>query len=497
MAGEDPEAFLRAMVAPLGAARRGGSLPGVPFSREAVASTFVMLGLLPEARAEEILAECRPELEAKGFRLGVLTGELSVRPGAHGYQDALAASRDELTGIPLAVTAGPVPIAFGDTELSLIWVTLTPGGVKLHVDAITRDDARPPQRPYHVLPGQRQFAGEIGSGLSVTDDLRQTYRLRPGGWRGSQAGPGRRRWSGTMLAEPQPAGSATGGAVRWLEFAAAGTQPVRVVMPAPVPAETGQAEPPWPTPAEGYLANLAQVTSMSIGSDGTTVELDAGQITAAVADALLWVGALPPDSSVLTDQTGSPDWQEELVHRWGRQAWQREHDGEPARAGLAVRLPLRRATAVIESITAHDELVSIQLYGHPWVSGEYWPMIAPCFEVRAVDDAGREYRGMRGSGGGSPEASFGFWFWPPVPATAKRIRVIVSTLWEAAWAEVDIPGRLGLGVAVGVGAGYGQEGVVGFGVADADPGAVAGERADGDALVEAGGGEVQGVLAQL
>jgi hypothetical protein len=50
---------------------------------------------------------------------------------------------------------------------------------------------------------------------------------------------------------------------------------------------------------------------------------------------------------------------------------------------------------------------------------------------------------MRGSGGGLPEASFGFWFWPPVPAAARRIRVIVSTLREAAWAEVGIPGRSG------------------------------------------------------
>jgi hypothetical protein len=327
MAREDPEAFLRAMVAPLRRARRGGSLSGVPFSREAVANAFVMLGLLPEARAEQILAEYRPELEAKGFRLGVLTGELSVRPGAHGYQDALAASQDDLTGIPLAVAAGPVPIAFGDTDLSLIWATLTPGGVMLRLDAITRDDARPPQRPYQVLPGQRQLSGEIGSGLSVTDDLGREYRLRPGGWQGAPAGPGRRRWSGRMLAEPQPAGSATGGAVRWLEFASAGSKPVRVVMPPPVPAETGQAEPPWPTPAECYLAVLASVTSISIGTDGATVELDTEQITAAVADALLWVGALPPGSALLTDQTGSRGWQEELIHRWGRQAWQRERDG--------------------------------------------------------------------------------------------------------------------------------------------------------------------------
>jgi hypothetical protein len=35
-----------------------------------------------------------------------------------------------------------------------------------------------------------------------------------------------------------------------------------------------------------------------------------------------------------------------------------------------------------------------------------------------------------------------FLFWPPAPPQAKQLRVIVSTLWEAAWALVDIPGRL-------------------------------------------------------
>jgi hypothetical protein len=29
---------------------------------------------------------------------------------------------------------------------------------------------------------------------------------------------------------------------------------------------------------------------------------------------------------------------------------------------------LRQATSVIESITAHEDLVSVQLYGHPWVT---------------------------------------------------------------------------------------------------------------------------------
>ena len=447
MVREDPEALLRAMVAPLSMARRGEPLPGVPFSREAVANAFVMLGLLPEARAEEILAGYRPELEAKGFRLGVLTGELGVRPGAHGYQDALAASRDELTGIPLAVAVGPVPIAFGDTDLVLTWATLTPGGVKLSLRAVIPDPGRPARPPIRELPGQR-FAEEIRSGLSVTDDLGRTYRLGPVNWGDSPGEPGRRRWRGEVLAEPQAAGTATGGAatggsVRWLEFAVAKSRPVRVAVPEPARVETGPAEPPWPTPAEGYLAELASVTSVSIATGEASVELDTAKIVAAVADALLWTGALPPDSALLSGRPAPPGWQEELAELWGRQALRRARDGEPARTGLALGLPLRRATAVIESIAAHGELVSIELYGHPWVTGEYWPMIVPSFQVRATDDTGAEHRGMPGSGGGTPEGSREFWFWPPVPPAARRIRMTVSTLWEAAWAELDIPGRPG------------------------------------------------------
>jgi len=106
-----------------------------------------------------------------------------------------------------------------------------------------------------------------------------------------------------------------------------------------------------------------------------------------------------------------------------------------------VRLPLEHATAVIESVSAEGELVSIQLYGHPWVAGEYWPMITPCFQVRATDDAGDEHEGMLSGRQGFPgnEGSGSFWFWPPVPQDRKSIRVTVSTLWEAAWAEIELP----------------------------------------------------------
>ena len=106
-----------------------------------------------------------------------------------------------------------------------------------------------------------------------------------------------------------------------------------------------------------------------------------------------------------------------------------------------MRLPLEHAIAVIESVSAQGDLVSVRLYGHPWVHGEYWPMIAPCFQVRAIDDAGHEHEGIAGNGRVFPghEGSGSFWFWAPVHPDRKSLRVIVSTLWEAAWAEIELP----------------------------------------------------------
>jgi hypothetical protein len=458
MGREDPEALLRALLAPLSTVRPGESLPGVPFSHEAVANAFVLLGLLPEARADELLAGHRTELEGKGFRFGVLTGELTVRPGAHGYQDAQATSRAELTEIPLAVAAGPVPLPVpgaARTELSLTWARLTPGGARLRFAGTTPADASPPRPdrlPYRMVfsqdRGGQGLSDKIVSGVSVSDDRGRRYRLRPGGWQSGPRGPGQpgRRFEGEVLAEPEPADgpSGPGAAVSWLEFATGSGPAVRVPMAAAAGVPAGAAEPPWPTPAECYLAELSAATRVSIGADGGTVELDVPRIVAVVADALLRVGALPAGSSLLSARpapAAEHGWREELQYRWGGQAYQRAQAAGPDRAGLAVALPLRRATAVIESITALDDFVSIQLYGHPWVFGEYWPMITPCFQVRAVDDTGTGHEGVPGSGGGSPEGSREFWFWPPVAPEAKRIRVIVSTLWEAAWAEVAIPGR--------------------------------------------------------
>jgi hypothetical protein len=67
---QDPEAYLRALTAPLASARAGSPLPVARFRLEAVANAFVMLGLLPAARAEEILgAAQRPVLQAADPRM--------------------------------------------------------------------------------------------------------------------------------------------------------------------------------------------------------------------------------------------------------------------------------------------------------------------------------------------------------------------------------------------------------------------------------------------
>ena len=236
-------------------------------------------------------------------------------------------------------------------------------------------------------------------------------------------------------------------AVQWLEFAAGSGRPVRIEIPSPAAVPACTVEPPWPTPAECYLDQLAPPDhDWSIGSFETgTVELDTAAIVAAVAGALLAVGALPPDSAVLTGITDRvrPDWrlalsdrQQALMEPWAGA-------GQASGADLAVRLPLEQATTVLESITAREDMVSVQLYGHPWIFEEYWPLIAPCFRVTAVDDTGGKHEGGPGNSSGSPahEGSGTFWFWPPVDPQARQLRVTVSTLWEAAWALVDIPGR--------------------------------------------------------
>jgi hypothetical protein len=453
------------MAAPLAWTEEGGPLPVTRFSLEAVANAFVILGLVHAQQAEEILVAQRPVLETAGFRVGLPIGELSVSPGARAFQEVRAAGANSPRGTPLAVAAGPVSCRLRDHDLTITSATLTSEGIWLRYHGAAQESDR-----HGAGAIARQVADEITE-LSITDDTGGTYVVSPDTVSGGAYGQARlRSASGQMLWVPQgeflavPAsseaasdGSGSGGrplAVRWLEFSAGSgqrTPPVRLEIRPPASVPTGTTEPPWPTPAEGYLAELAPFYDWSIGSFETgSVELDAPEIVAAVAAALLAVGALPPGSALLTAaqyrerRPARADWQAGVTHLWASHARERAmRAGRADGAGLAVVLPLQRATAVIENITAQEDLVSVRLYGYPWVLGEAFPMIAPCFRITAVDDTGVEHEGIPDSGSYSPahDSTGSFWFWPPVPTQARHLRVIVSTLWEAAWAQIDIPGR--------------------------------------------------------
>jgi len=415
------------------------------FSLEAVANAFVILGLLPVERAEEILAAQRPVRQAAGFRVGLEIGELSLTRGARAWPRARAAPPGSLGRIPRAIAIGPARWQFGGHGLTIETATLTAEGIWLRY----RGDA---------VEGDREVAGDLLAeitgaiaALSIADDAGGTYRVPAASvgrvMSGRRLASGRTRWipEGEVLAVPSsPEAGARGvRAVRWVEFSSGAGQPVRGGMPSPAVVLTGTTAPPWPTPAECYLAQFAPPSrDWSLGSSETgTVKLDTAAIVAAVTDALLAVGALPPDSALLTDLPDS--MRLSLGRRQRALTDTRDGPEQVSTAGLAVRLPLNRATAVLETITAREDLVSVQLYGHPWVMDESWPMITPCFRVTATDDTGVAYEGEPGSGSWSPasEGRGAFCFWPPVGPQARQLRLTVSTLWEAAWALIDIPGR--------------------------------------------------------
>jgi hypothetical protein len=404
----------------------------------AVANAFVMLGLLPEPRAEAILADHKSALEHEGLgnTWGVTKGELTVRPGAHEYWPSRMAGPGGLREVPLLVAAAGVSCPTSVAEVCFEWVKLTSKGWQLSFRATAPDPGGDPPAP-HVVMGQAM------SEISLTDDAGQSHELRAEGVCWSRLRErGEQEWHGEVLLEPDPARESA-----WLEFtpARAGASG-RVVLAPPVPVPAGTTQAAWPTPAECYLAELATVTSYSISDSVSESEAgpeDTAKIVATVADSLIAVGALPVTSALLREVPGSgPGWRVQLAQRWSRRVHQQAAGFRAAEhRRLVVRLPLEHATAVIESVSAQGELVSIQLYGHPWVMGEYWPMITPCFQVSAIDDAGNEHEGRPGDWQGFPghEGSGNFWFWPPVPQDRKSIRVTVSTLWEAAWADIELP----------------------------------------------------------
>src|SRR5215475_2728156 len=250
----DPEDRLRSLAArALLWARPGRPLFPGSLRLMAVANAFVMLGLLPEPRAEAILADHRSALERKGLgnTWGVAKGELTVRPGAHEYWQSRMAGRGDLREIPLLVAAAGVCCPTSVAEVCFEWVRLTSKGLQLTFRATAPDPGGNPPAP-HVAMGQAM------SEISLTDDAGQSHDLRAEGvgWSRRLDRHGQ-EWHGCVLIAQDPAGQPA-----WVELAPAiaGTSG-RVALPPPAVIPVGASDPPWPTPAECYLAALASVTS--------------------------------------------------------------------------------------------------------------------------------------------------------------------------------------------------------------------------------------------
>ena len=164
---------------------------------------------------------------------------------------------------------------------------------------------------------------------------------------------------------------------------------------------------------------------------------------AAVAEALVSVGAMRAQSPLLPpilgrhERSSHPD----LPLTWPH----------PVRLGtlpdlqiaMCAVLPFEHAAAVIEGLSVWGEDIQLDIYGWPWVQGQHRPTAIPSFKVRAIGDLGHEHEGQAGSwrGYGAGEGHGEFTLWPTVPRCAGRLRVVISALWEARWADIELPSR--------------------------------------------------------
>jgi hypothetical protein len=396
----------------------------------AVVCAFVMLGLLSESLAEALLEEHRAKLESQGRNP---KGELSLRDGVHGYWDARVAKPDHLANTPLSVVASRLRCPTSTDDVYIDWVTLTPSKLRLRARAVQTHEWADGRRP-----------GGLLDELVAIDDLGRALSLRLNGGvtttphRLDNGVPPLRFWTGEAIAE------APGTNISWVDFSPTETgRPERIVFPPPASVPVGRTDPQWPTPAECYLAWLIPEQQYFWLNQN---RLEVAPIVATVADGLLAVGALPPESELLRSapDDGQREWHRALRNQWSRRITRqrRKNPMLGEYAGLTVSLPFEDAVAVIEGIGVEEGVARIRLYGFPWVFGSFWPVNMRSFDVKAVDDQGNEYfsEGRSGRVDGC-EGRGDFVFWPPVSDKARNLRVIVSTLWETAWADIELPSR--------------------------------------------------------
>jgi hypothetical protein len=416
--GVASETYLRLMAQDLAEARSPWQLRVSITSIQAVAHAFAMLGLISAESAQAAMTAASPALELR--RTG--GSEPAIWPGpARDYWNMRAQGRHALAWIPRAAAVGALRFSVAAADLRCDWFRVARAGLRFQIQG-----APAGEQPLS------QHAGMTLAGLSAADDAGQSYGLRWDGGRGSS-----RLWMGEVVAEPMSAHDRPDD-IAWFELATVDGAAARVVFAPPPAIPVGAAAPLWPTPAESYLAWLSQQEpAPELGRSGGR------EVLTAVAEALASVGAMPAQSPLLLPILGrrkrSPH--PDLPGTWPHPV--RLGTPPDLQIALCAALPFEHAAAVIEGVSAWDEDIQLHMYGWPWVQDQPWPVAIPSFSVRAIDDLGQQHEGhasgWRGYGAGEGHGEFTFW--PAVPRRAGRLRVVISTLWEARWADIELPSR--------------------------------------------------------
>ncbi len=396
----------------------GTGLQVAALTVQAVAYAFAMLGLVAADAAGTAMRRAHAALEQSGIG----GSQIETWPGQEGDYWALRArGPGDLAWAPRAVAVGTLPFRVPGADLRCDWFRAARAGLRFQLQA-TAAGGQPPEHLREVL-----------ADLSAADDGARPYRLRWDGGRGS-----RRLWIGDVVATAVPDPGRPPEEPAWFALAASDGQSGRVELAPPAAIAAGPAAPPQPTPAESYLDWLSrQYPEPELG------QAEGRRVVAAVAEGLVAVGAIPADSPLLPPILGR---QRRSSHPGVPRTWPR-----PVRLGtrpdlqiaLGAALPLDHAVAIVEGVSGWGEDIQIHLYGWPWVQGRRWPAAMPSFRVMAIDDLDGEHEGhpgyWRSYGGG--EARGEFTLWPAVPRRAARLRVVVSTLWEAGWADIEMSER--------------------------------------------------------
>jgi hypothetical protein len=288
---------------------------------QAVANAYVMLGLLTGPEAATVL---KPAGEALTGR-GMPRSWLDAWSGGDDYRQLRSSGREGLSWLPRAVAVSPARLAVGSADVRFEWLRLSRAGVRFQVQATAAGPGLPPR------------AGLALSGVSLADDAGQRYQMYWDGGSGTS-----RLWVGDVVAPGEPPGD-----VAWLELRAGGSAAdLRLGVPPPLPVQAGTADPPWPTAAECYLDLLeAQDPPQAIGRSRGR------HVAAAVAAALLYAGAIPADSPLLTRVLGRD---KRSAHPVLPTTWPtpvRRDTPPQMRIAICAALPFSGAAVVIEGLS--------------------------------------------------------------------------------------------------------------------------------------------------